>query len=597
MNTIETIDNSPFRHLIMTIGNLPTSFTESMTYYEMLAWLCNFIEKTVIPAVNNNAEALKEVQEAFEELKTYVDNYFDNLDVQTEINNKLDDMAESGELATIISQFLELGTIFTYDTLADMIAAENLQKGSTCQTLGKAVLNDGYGAIYKIDEEGDILLDNGLYATMYGNTQGNNYYDEITVTRSRANDADYYVATVPLNDSEGNMIGLYVDEVEGHTLTPLQYADANYTTLTVNAGLGRQDSQDQWKQAAVIANGVILHGDECDTPVPDDRYNYIGFKADRTVLNFPGTTDPEVMLAQGVENAFMTWGQIVVNGVVDINPILDPDLVAPYLNIGVKNDGTLIILASDSRTEHDSGMTITEVANLMLDMGCANVWRCDGGGSTSMVYKGSKQNRNIDENGTKDRGIWVTLNFKKPTIDEQLARAYSMIGEERQLLNKQIRDDIRSEYEPKRSFLACVSVTTGRNTIADADTKIAVQFNDNYRKGDVIQAIRDGSQKPIGFSVSKAGLYKIDWMMDVYCKSTAGARVIRLEDSTGTQINAYSMCYDNFAPTANNEYHSLCGVFALNLTAGAEVYFKANGIVGDDFCRSNVTIEQMGVAA
>lgn len=596
MDTIKTLDPTPFKYFCMTIGELPSSFVDSMSYYEMLAWLCNYLEKTVIPAVNANAMATTELQNLYIELKAYVDNYFDNLDVQTEINNKLDDMAESGELATIISQFLELGTIFTYDTLADMIAAENLQKGSTCQTLGKAELNDGYGAIYKIDEEGDILLDNGLYATMYGNTQGNNYYDEITVTTSRANDADYYVATIPLNDSEGNMIGLYVDEVEGHTLTPLQYADANYTTLTVNAGLGRQDSQDQWKQAAVIANGVILHGDECDTPVPDDRYNYIGFKADRTVLNFPGTTDPEVMLAQGVENAFMTWGQIVVNGVVDINELVDPDQVHPWLNIGVKNDGTLIILASDSRTEHDPGMTITEVANLMLDMGCANVWRCDGGGSTSMVYKGSKQNRNIDENGTKDRGIWVTLNFKKPTIDEQLARAYSMIGEERQLLNKQIRDDIRSEYEPKRSFLACVSVTTGRN-IATTGTRFQMQFNDNYRRGDVIQAIRDESQKPIGFTVSKTGLYKIDWLVDIYCKQSNGNRSIRLTDGNGAEISNYSIAYEYMTPTANNEWHHLTASFCVNLQAGANVYFTCEGQTGDDFNRSNAMVEQIGTAA
>lgn len=93
-NEIKTI--SPFRNFCITIGALPTSYLESMSYYEMLCWLCKYLENTVNPAINQNAEALKELQ-------NYVANYFENLNVQTEINNKLDEMAESGELAEIIN--------------------------------------------------------------------------------------------------------------------------------------------------------------------------------------------------------------------------------------------------------------------------------------------------------------------------------------------------------------------------------------------------------------------------------------------------------------------------------------------------------------
>lgn len=44
-----------------------------------------------------------DIDQAFKDLKEYVENYFDNLDVQEEINNKLDEMYESGELALILS--------------------------------------------------------------------------------------------------------------------------------------------------------------------------------------------------------------------------------------------------------------------------------------------------------------------------------------------------------------------------------------------------------------------------------------------------------------------------------------------------------------
>ena len=37
LKTVDTVDTGPFRKLVMTIGELPTAFVESMTYYELLA--------------------------------------------------------------------------------------------------------------------------------------------------------------------------------------------------------------------------------------------------------------------------------------------------------------------------------------------------------------------------------------------------------------------------------------------------------------------------------------------------------------------------------------------------------------------------------
>lgn len=140
----------PFKRLCMTIGELPTSYLESMTYYEMLVWLLNYLEKTVIPTINNNGEAVIELQNKYIELKNYVDNYFDNLDVQEEINNKLDDMAESGELTDIIAQYLGLAGVIAFNTVSEMKNAENLVNGSKVKTLGFYSVNDKGGAFYKV---------------------------------------------------------------------------------------------------------------------------------------------------------------------------------------------------------------------------------------------------------------------------------------------------------------------------------------------------------------------------------------------------------------------------------------------------------------
>lgn len=188
LQTVETVDTRPFRKLVMTIGELPTSFVESMTYYELLAWFTNYLETVIIPTVNNNAECVEELQEKFiilknttekeigdfethitalfNELHDYVENYFDNLDVQEEINNKLDDMVEAGTLQEIIGAYLNATAIWCFDNVAGMKVSTNLIDGSFARTLGYYTRNDFGGATYKIREmtNSDVVDDATIIA-------------------------------------------------------------------------------------------------------------------------------------------------------------------------------------------------------------------------------------------------------------------------------------------------------------------------------------------------------------------------------------------------------------------------------------------------
>lgn len=96
----------PFTRFCCSIGAIPTSYLISMSYEEQLLWLCDYLQNTVIPTVNNNGQAVAELQGLYVQLKNYVDNYFTNLDVQEEINNKLDEMAENGELNDILEPLI-----------------------------------------------------------------------------------------------------------------------------------------------------------------------------------------------------------------------------------------------------------------------------------------------------------------------------------------------------------------------------------------------------------------------------------------------------------------------------------------------------------
>ena len=161
---------SPFKKFCITVGNLPTAYLESMSYYEGLTYLVNYLSNNVIPALNNNSAVVEELQEQFTILKNYVDNYFENLDVQEEINNKLDEMAESGELTDIIAQYLGLAGMLVYNTVADLKAAQNLVNGSSCQTLGYYSINDGGKAKYKVRPiTNEDVIDESTIIALYDN--------------------------------------------------------------------------------------------------------------------------------------------------------------------------------------------------------------------------------------------------------------------------------------------------------------------------------------------------------------------------------------------------------------------------------------------
>ena len=145
-------------------NNIPAVYDNTMTYYEELVALIKYLQDIVVPAVNDNASAVTTISNAVEQLQSYVENYFANLDVQEEINNKLDEMAESGQLADIISQYLSSTAIFGYDTINDVKNSSNLVAGSYAKTVGYLTENDNGGALYKVRTRtsGDNIDDNKL---------------------------------------------------------------------------------------------------------------------------------------------------------------------------------------------------------------------------------------------------------------------------------------------------------------------------------------------------------------------------------------------------------------------------------------------------
>ena len=130
INGFETIENGkPFKFWCQKI--LPLVYDDSLSYYELLCKVVHTLNE-LIGANNTTNSNVMILKSQVDKLTDYVNNYFENLDVQNEINNKLDEMFDSGELPELIVALLTNNRVF--ESFEDMSNA-NLKVGDYCRTL------------------------------------------------------------------------------------------------------------------------------------------------------------------------------------------------------------------------------------------------------------------------------------------------------------------------------------------------------------------------------------------------------------------------------------------------------------------------------
>ena len=166
MNKFEYKNLTPFKWFVLENFPFIEADFDALTEWQLFCKLGKEINK-IINSENTLGTQMENVTNAFIELQNYVNNYFENLDVQDEINNKLNEMAESGVLQEIISSYLNTKAIFCFDNVEAMKNATNLIDGSYARTLGYYSKNDGGGATYKIRTIiNDDIVDEGSIISM-----------------------------------------------------------------------------------------------------------------------------------------------------------------------------------------------------------------------------------------------------------------------------------------------------------------------------------------------------------------------------------------------------------------------------------------------
>ena len=211
----------PFHHQILESFPFIAEDFDQLTEYELYCKLCAKMDE-VIAGTNKLDGDVNEYIGKFNALKSYVDNYFDNLDVQDEINNKLDAMAQAGTLQEIIASYLDSKAVFGFDTVADMKTATNLLDGSYARTMGFYSKNDGGNALYKIREvTNDDTVDEMLIIEM---TNDNTLVAELITDGSTINIKQLGAKNSSANTNNNDIVNY------------LNKAYTNFSTIIIPSG-------------------------------------------------------------------------------------------------------------------------------------------------------------------------------------------------------------------------------------------------------------------------------------------------------------------------------------------------------------------------
>ena len=84
---------------------------------------------------------------------------------------------------------------------------------------------------------------------------------------------------------------------------------------------------------------------------------------------------------------------------------------APRTGVGIKKDGTVLVVVADGRSDDSVGMTLTEFGRYFVQLGADRAMNFDGGGSSEMVVNGKIMN---DPSDGTERPVRVALGvFRK----------------------------------------------------------------------------------------------------------------------------------------------------------------------------------------
>lgn len=251
------------------------------------------------------------------------------------------------------------------------------------------LLKKEYSDVEPIDEE----VDDGLKEEMSEPVVTDDSYSdgniEIKIISDRYNDTDVYSADIKIknpkllktafakNEKGEPKFGLHINQLISEIATD------NGAIVAINGDFyGYRD------RGFVLRNGVLYRSISCSEEAlvinGDGSFSYV----------LEDETDAEVLEENGAWQVFSFGPVLVRNGEMSIdrnrkiNKEWNEWASNPRTAIGMVEPGHYIFTVSDGRTPAAKGLSLYQLGEYMMGLGCTEVYNLDGGGTSELWFNG-----------------------------------------------------------------------------------------------------------------------------------------------------------------------------------------------------------------
>ena len=203
----------------------------------------------------------------------------------------------------------------------------------------------------------------------------------ITLKQYREYDSNIYVADVTVSDASDLKTAL-ANNTYGRNITDTtsDMAENNNAVLAING-----DYYGARQSGYVIRNGKLYR----DTS--GNRDALVIQKNGEFKFVSESETSASELLQDGALQAFSFGPVLLNNGEVSVGENDEVGMAMasnPRTAIGYLGNNHYVFVVSDGRTSESAGLSLYELASFMKELGVKDAYNLDGGGSSTMVFKG-----------------------------------------------------------------------------------------------------------------------------------------------------------------------------------------------------------------
>lgn len=255
---------------------------------------------------------------------------------------------------------------------------------------------------YKVVDNSEVLINSEINEQEEAVTDDNSYKDDnisINIKEYRENETTIYVADVVLKDST-SIKTAFANNRYGKNVT----AKTSEIAEQVNAILAiNGDYYGVQEKGFVLKNGKIYRS------TSSNNEDLVIYKDGTWDIINESNTDINALVEKGAYNILSFGPALLQNGKIQVSETEEVGKAKrsnPRTAIGYIDDKHYVFVVSDGRTNESEGLSLYELASFMETLGCKTAYNLDGGGSSTMVFKGEViNNPTTNGNNTSERKV------------------------------------------------------------------------------------------------------------------------------------------------------------------------------------------------